>query len=118
MSYDEALEIMVRFKLDGKVIGDWYGEITKNKDNRLTREKFVIKLAEILKFLGVDRNNGLTKQDSAFIRRDDILNCIGKYPRMLTKLGYYKSGICNQCSRIYFITQSSKINDFVPKNIL
>lgn len=85
MSYDEALEIMVRFKLDGKVIGDWYGEITKNNDNRLTREKFVIKLEEILKFLGVDRNIGFTKQHPAFIKRDDILNSIDKYPRMLTK---------------------------------
>lgn len=85
MSYDEALEIMVRFKLDGKVIGDWYSKITKNKDNRLTREKFVIKLAETLKFLGIDRNIGLTKQDFAFIKRNDILNCIDKYPRMLTK---------------------------------
>lgn len=85
MSYDEALEIMVKFKLDGKVIGNWYGELTKNKDNRLTREKFVIKLAEILKFLGITRNEGSNKGQNAFIKRDDILACINQYPRMITK---------------------------------
>ena len=85
MNYDEALAIMVQFKLDGKDIGELYEKVVEDKSTRLYRETFVIKLAELLRYLGIERNVGIDKKDKAFIKKEDILQSIKAYPRLMTK---------------------------------
>lgn len=85
MSYDEALEIMVKFELDGKDIGRLYEKVIADKGTRINREQFVIKLASIIKYLGFERNIGINKGCNGFIKKENILQSIEKYTRMMVK---------------------------------
>lgn len=85
MDYDEALNIMVKFKLDGKDIGELYEKVVADKTTRLHRETFVIKLAELLQYLGIERNIGIDKNDKGFIKKENVLQNIKAYPRLMTK---------------------------------